>query len=285
MNTRKAYDTAVNSFNDFRILYKIPVTWPIPKEQIIWFISYCFEKMYSPKTITSYISGLSFYHKINGWYNISDLFIIRKLLEGCRRMRPSVDCRAPISIKMLQNLCTLLSSVTFNEYEATLFKALFTTAYFGMFRVGELTVTGSKGCVDVDNVSIRRDGKLVSICLKYTKTNQYGNPIIVRIPCEENDIICPVCNMKNFLAVRPKVQGPLFVHSNMKGVTRYQFAAVLKKCVEKSQFNSHAIKTHSFRIGRATQLAIMGVSDENIMKLGRWTSNAFGSYIRINKHK
>ena len=33
-------------------------------------------------------------------------------------------------------------------------------------------------------------------------------------------------------------------------------------------------------IGRATSLAISGVPSDQIMKLGRWKSNAFSSYIR-----
>jgi hypothetical protein len=38
---------------------------------------------------------------------------------------------------------------------------------------------------------------------------------------------------------------------------------------------------HSFRIGAATSFSVLGKSDDEIKKLGRWKSSAFSNYIRI----
>ncbi|KAH3876406.1 hypothetical protein DPMN_000246 [Dreissena polymorpha] len=40
------------------------------------------------------------------------------------------------------------------------------------------------------------------------------------------------------------------------------------------------VRTHSFRIGRATDLATQGITTETIMVLDRWKSTAYESYIR-----
>ena len=246
-NTRLVYNTAVNSFTSFRKLYSLPLKWPIPQNHLIWFITYCFEKAYSPRTITTYISGLAFYHKINEWYNITDVFIVRKILEGCRRKRSCTDNRAPISLLMLEEICRILPTVTFSEFETGLFKALFTLAYFGLFRVSELVFTQTTNrAVQINDVKIGRDNTSCSICLHVFKNNQLGQPVMLRIPCEENKLICPVCNLKAYIAQRPNVKGQLFSHANSGPVTRYQFSAVLKKCIRNSSFKCQEVKTHSF---------------------------------------
>ena len=46
--------------------------------------------------------------------------------------------------------------------------------------------------------------------------------------------------------------------------------------------NVKEFNTHSFRIGAATSAFVNGKSEEEIKKLGRWTSKCFERYIRIN---
>ena len=83
-----------------------------------------------------------------------------------------------------------------------------------------------------------------------------------------------------FLNIRPAAPGPLFCHVNRKPVSRYQFASVLSTCVRKAGYAGSNIKTHSFRMGRATDLAAKSVPAADIMKLGRWSSGAYKLYIR-----
>jgi hypothetical protein len=40
-------------------------------------------------------------------------------------------------------------------------------------------------------------------------------------------------------------------------------------------------RSHSFRIGAATEASRMGISDEVVKKCGRWSSGAFRNYIRF----
>ena len=65
--------------------------------------------------------------------------MVREIIEGCRRARPSVDNRAPITISILREICNVLPVITHNEFD--FFKAIFTSAYFGLFRISELVVT------------------------------------------------------------------------------------------------------------------------------------------------
>ena len=81
--------------------------------------------------------------------------------------------------------------------------------------------------------------------------------------------------MINYLNARPKVQGALFCHLNHKYLTRYQVVSVLKKRFKVSELNPNDFNTHSFRIGAATSFSVLGKSNDEIKKLGRWKSSAF----------
>jgi len=45
-------------------------------------------------------------------------------------------------------------------------------------------------------------------------------------------------------------------------------------------YSPKSFNTHSFRIGRATDMALEGCSDQQIKLAGRWKSYAFKDYIK-----
>ena len=87
--------------------------------------------------------------------------------------------------------------------------------------------------------------------------------------------------MKQYLAMRTKEAGQLFWHFDKSSLSRYQFSAVVKKALLARNISTQGITSHSFRIGACTHFAMAGFSDDELMKMGRWTSAAFQRYIRI----
>lgn len=71
-----------------------------------------------------------------------------------------------------------------------------------------------------------------------------------------------------------------FVHNDTAPLTRFKFNLVLQKATKHSG-KSDYVGTHSFRIGRATDMALQGVPYNDIQKAGRWRSPDFSNYIRI----
>ncbi|WAR27366.1 hypothetical protein MAR_013070, partial [Mya arenaria] len=55
----------------------------------------------------------------------------------------------------------------------------------------------------------------------------------------------------------------------------------LTKTITKVHLSYANFKSHSFRIARATQLALDGVPDSEIQRMGRWTSDSYKTYIHI----
>lgn len=259
------------------------INWPATLEQIIMFISYCFETGYAPATIATYISGIGHKHKLHSWFDPSEQFLIKKMLEGCRRSKKRKDTRAPITPVILLRICNVLPRVCFTMYEAAMFKAAYLLCFFGLFRVSELVFTSVSQMdrpLRVGDISFPGPRSIL-ISIRVSKANQSGPPTTIRIPCESDTALCPVCAIKAFLVLRSQVDGFLFVHHNGSPLKRSQFAGVLAKTIRFSAPTAGKFRTHSFRIGRASQLAAMGVAVEAIKRMGRWRSNACNGYIRL----
>ena len=143
-STARQYDVALKCFTEFRFLFGIEDIWPVPLQDIIGFIAHMFKKGLSYSTVNCYISGLSFYNKINNYENHTQMFIVRKMIDGIKRTTFKKDARLPITRDLFCRILGVLQSVCSNIYESNLFKAAFCLAFFGLFSVGELTET--KGC-------------------------------------------------------------------------------------------------------------------------------------------
>ena len=284
VNTRLAYATACRKFQEFRVEYKLPTSWPIAASHLVLFISYCFETGLAASTIRLYISGISFVHKIHNWPDPSEYFMIKKMLEGCRRLRQRKDVRVPITLSILTRICQQLTFVTYSRYETLLFQAVYSLAYFGLFRVSELVATSiyqTSHALCANDVQFEPSFEAIIICIRSSKTNQVGGPVRIRIPDSADNNLSCVQLMREYVQVRPKHGGFFFCHANGNPLTRSQFSGVLCKALKQCGFLSGSYKSHSFRIGRASELAVQGVSGENIKKMGRWSSSAYKTYLRL----
>ena len=282
-NTQIAYKNAISAFNKFRLYHNFGIHWPAKVPHVQYFISSCFEKGFSPATISSYCSGISFFHKINQLADPTSTFIIQKMLEGCRRSRKHNDNRAPISKQMLSSICGKLPELCYNHYEILLFKAAFTLAYYGLLRVSEVVYTGplhKDRPLQLSDVSYDTRNKTLILHIRKSKTDQTGNTFNLKIYPADKGNICCVNSVLLFMRARPKIEGHLLCHQNGDPLTRNQFAIVLTKCISKLGLAPEPFRTHSFRIGRTTDLYLEGVPTDTIKKLGRWHSNTFQKYIR-----
>ena len=111
---------------------------------VISFIAWISLNGHKSSTIVSYISGVSYYLKLNGWVAVTEVFTVRKMLKGLQRSRPSKDIRAPVTIDLLKAFPVALRNVATSDYEALLFSTAFVVMFFGFLRVGEVAVAQKK---------------------------------------------------------------------------------------------------------------------------------------------
>ncbi len=153
--------------------------------------------------------------------------------------------------------------VCYNNFEVCLFRAAFCLAYFALLRIGELTYTDARQAdypLRFDDIKIDRSLQCITAKIRKSTTSQAGKPTILQIPAQQIKATCPVGSMHNYIHVRPQQKGILFCHSSGLPLTRGQFSAVLSKAISQIGLPVGKFKSHSFHIGRATTLAMEGVS-------------------------
>lgn len=254
---------------------------PGSPEMVTQFIAYLYGCGYSPSSISSHLSAISFFHKLKGFADPCQGFLVQRVLLGCKKSAPSFDLRQPI---LLQDLCKMVKSCKylFAEYEKCLFSALFLIAFHGFFRMGELVPSNKQyfnRVVQLNNIILHKHS--VHIYILHHKTRRSQQPAQVVIGNRETKF-CPVKALMKYLRLRGSQTGPLFLLSNGLPVTSSIFNRALKEVLAFVGLSPQFHKGHSFRIGACSEAIKQGLSEETVMTLGRWSSKtAFRRYIRI----
>ena len=270
----------------FRLSHGLADKYPVPLYDLALFIAFLSAEKYAPATAVTYVAAIGYFHKLHDWQDPTEKFIIRRMLDGfSRKTGKGADVRQPITLEMLKKITHALPHVCTNTYEACVYHAAFTLAFFGFMRVSEITAecnSANQGALSVSDVQLRKENSLqaLHVSLRHSKNNQNGPPQLIAIPCQVDHAICPVKAMQRYIDIRPAGAAPLFCHYDTSPVTRTQFNAVLHKAISFANIPGY-FGSHSFRIGAATTAAMQGVPDTQIQEMGRWRSTAFKTYIRI----
>ena len=275
-------------FDEFRSGLGWREQWPAPRQHIIAFIANLSIVGKAPSTIGTYVSSIAYVHKINGWTDPCDNFIIKKLIEGSKRQGKRADTRRPISLSILRNLSQILQGICHSTFETYLFRAAFLLAFFGFMRVGEITAPSkysfSPHTLTLDNIKLGHDTQeFLEVTIKSSKTDQHGESVTLHFIKGNDDIVCPIKALRQYLSVRPSCGDPLFLHFDSSPLTRYQFDSMLKKGIKTMGLNPIHFTPHSFRIGAATSAAISGIPIDTIKSMGRWQSSAVMLYVRPHR--
>ena len=261
----------------------MPVAWPATSDQVLKFAAVASLENKAYGTVRTYMAAIGTKHKLNGWQDPTDNFLVQKLMQGLARDRKQADCRLPITMEKLEKLVAVLDHICASSYEAKLFKAAFTLAFFGFLRVSEIVGQGatSPRCrvgLSTQDISFTSE---MSVTINGSKTDQrnYGTVVPIK-PLWDKLEVCPVNAMRRYMNVRPTGHNTLFVHFDGKPLTKFQFQAVLKKAAVVLHWDATRFSSHSFRIGAATTAASNGVALSLIMRMGRWRSQAVTAYIR-----
>ena len=166
---------------------------------------------------------------------------------------------------------------------------MFSTAYYGLFHVGELT-TGDHPVLARDVHIAQNKAKMLFI-LCTSKTHWKNNkPQMVKITSPTvidktsiNKGFCPFALLRQFAAQRGPYgdsREPLFIFRDGQPVKPDHMRQCLRNAIKMIGLNQHLYSVHSLHVGRSTDLFLMGLSVETIKKLGRWKSNAVYRYLR-----
>ena len=262
---------SLSRFKKFAKSRSINHKLPISDKDLSCFIYVMYDKEnLSFSTISSNVSALSYHHKINNMPDPTKTFLIKQILIAIKKRRPVKDKRVAVTEQILKMLIQKLKTPYFTTYEHYLFKCIFIFQFLFALRIGE--VTDTKHNLLFQNVSLKKS----SVSLSFVSFKHSTEPITLKCKAN-NSTLCPVTALRNYLSHRGNRFGPLFM-LHKKPLSQRFYNRKLSTITKSLQIQH--VKSHSFRIGAATRWAQLGISEDEIKRRGRWSSDAFTSYIR-----
>ena len=210
-STRSQYYCVWKLFNDFFLkLDEKPSSWTDRLNLFVAYLALCKKKSTTIKSYASAIKAILFQSgvRING-----DREKINSIAQACKLNTDVCRVRLPIR----KGLLTLILDETDkiyanNHYNSVLYRTLFITAYFGLFRIGELTK--SRHVVKAADVQVGLNKNKLSFTLRSSKKHCKGNkPQIDKIAADavkpkqhtdnkQNWNYCPFHLIKNYLLIK-----------------------------------------------------------------------------------
>ena len=143
-STAKNYLSVWRHLNKFIINldYRENLTW---EDKTALFGAYLVDGRVQSSTLKSYFSAIKFVLKQDGYPWYDNKALLSALVQSCKLENDRVKVRLPIQKSLLEMLLSeverLYRDVKQQPYLETMYKALFCLAYYGMLRVGELSLS------------------------------------------------------------------------------------------------------------------------------------------------
>ena len=178
-STRQTYYNIWKIFNKFYIkLDEKPSSW---EERIILFAGYLVNLGRKASTVKTYVLGIKAVLLENDKEVHEDRFLLTSLTKACRFRNSEIVTRLPIQ-KWLTNIIVIetLRCFALQPYLASLYSAIFITAYYGMLHIREVT-KGSHPILARD-VQIGINKKKILFILRSSKTHWIDSkPQLIKI--------------------------------------------------------------------------------------------------------
>ena len=268
---------------------KKPQNWA---KQLTLYVGFLINKNRKSNTIKSYISTIKAI-LYNGGIDLKvDELKLAALTKACKLTNDRVSETLPIRKNLLDVLLKQLDKLFLEKnpqpYLHQMYSAFFMTAYFGLFRIGELT--SSQHVLKARDVFIATNKLKLMFVLYTSKTHSLGDkPQIIKISAtrakhfvDPIQAICPFTSLRNYLAIRRQRENdlePFFVFQDGSPVKASNVRQILKKLLKKAGINYKRYNTSSFRAGCATDLYEYGISVKTIKK--KWGGGSHLQFIHI----
>ena len=265
----------------------MPKLW---EHKVALYCAYLIEvKNRKSSTIKSYVSGIK-YILMNDGYPWRDKYLmLSAITRACKLKNDILYMRLPIQTNLLSIILSHLEIKFTNQpYLECLYKTSFLLAYYGLFRVGEITT--SEHVLKAKDVHLANNKNKYLLVLYSSKTHGHGDsPQKIPITPTSNQgnknlkFYCPYQMLKTYLIFRPPRlddREQFLVFQDNSPMTPGNFREWLKDIIHTIGLNKRHYDTHSFRIGRATNLLKENKSIESIKRMGRWRSNCVYRYLK-----
>ena len=283
-STRKNYYAIWRQFNHFILrLDNKPRNW---EDRLTLYIGYLINSNRQSAMVKSYISAIKSVLQENNIEIHENQFLMSALMCTCRLNNDVLITRLPIGKGLLEMVLKEMYNRYLDigqKYLAILFTCVFSTAYLGLFRIGELAK--SQHSVLAKDVKIATNKRKLKFILRSSKIHRSLRSRVKQSVVNQNHkamFFCPYKLLQNYTVQRGSYRSEdekFFVFVDRSAIP----PNILRKCLKMSLvnlgFRSELYSFHSLHAGRAQDMLKCGVTIDTIKSLGRWKSNAVYKYL------
>ncbi len=303
-STWSNYGTAERMLHKCRKETKKKLELPLEQADVLTFVEWLIRvRKAKHGTISSYLAGLRQLHQLQGHQDtqirtelVNLVLAGRRNQETLEKKRDHKKSRLPVTQNVMRLIKATLRESQLETGEKLLTWTVSCLAFNGAFRIHELlsreeTRFDPRTTLLTEDINIVRDqmsGKeVIVVKLKWPKESRAGKEVDVEV-FETGSEICPVKAIKKWWAYSGKGEKglPAFRTENGKAWTGKKFNERLHQLLGKHfDYKTGSITSHSFRSGVTTTLGQAGFSDGDLKQVGRWSSRAFESYLKLPRTK
>ena len=277
-NTLRAYRSDYKDFAGFCVKHGFK-SMPSDPKIISLYLTHL-SKTSKISTLRRRLVSIGVVHKLKGHYLDTKHPVIIENLMGIKRVKGSKQVgKKPILINHLKEIINVINEQKIGEIVKLRNKTLILVGFGGGFRRTELI------SIDYEDLEFVNEG--VKIALKRSKTDQFGEGMLIGLPYFSTETYCPVTNLKNWLKISKIKTGPIF-RRFAKGsaltehrLTDQSVVLIIKECLKLAGIENNNFSGHSLRSGFATVAAEAGADERSIMAMtGHKTTQMVRRYIR-----
>lgn len=187
------------------------------------------ESLYSSSKMLKcmYVAALSYLSRLTGNPDpLEDAITCCMVIGLQHQVGIQRDKYTPVTTEVSRSLLGALESVCISHYECSLFRALFTAAFFGALQIVEMV---AKYCAALQPELLHLSDTQVteSRVVFHLRISPFGQERhAISLGLSEEPSVCPVLALQSYV-MRSPLEGPLFVHTNNMPVTRREFLTIL----------------------------------------------------------
>ena len=233
-------------------------------------------KHISVSSIRCYMSSIAFNAKLRLNIDPTKSFGLKLLMNSYKKCDTHKLIRKPITLIILNRLTEHILSSHSAKHKRIVYALIYSLMYYGCLRISEICHTETpQHILKFGSICLNESEDRIEIQFSSYKHSHTDTPTIA-IKCDNS----LRCLFLKYLAQRGDLPGPFICHSDMSAYTRNDIVKHLKVNLQDLNYDPTEFNTHSFRIGRATDMAENGASESQIGLMGRWKSLAFKKYIK-----
>ena len=277
-NTLRAYRSDFKDFATFCVKHGLN-SLPTDVKTLSIYLTHL-SKNSKISTLRRRLVSISMVHKLKGHYLDTKHPIIVENLMGIRRVKGSIQKgKKPLLINHLKVIIKVINEQKIDEIKKLRDKSIILIGFGGGFRRSEL--------ISIDHEDLEFVPEGLKINIKRSKTDQFGEGMIKGLPYFNNEIYCPIVNLKKWIDASQIKSGPIFRRFSKgltltnKRLTDQTVVLLIKEYLKLAGIENTNFAGHSLRSGFATVAAESGADERSIMAMtGHKSTQMVRRYIK-----